>query len=69
MIRALNITIPIMLKVNFSKNLTLELGPQAGFLLSQKNKFNPNDSITFDIAANIGLGYKVSKKLFAQARY
>lgn len=63
------ITIPIMLKINLSNSLMLELGPQAGFLLSEKEKFNANKSNTFDFTANAGLGLKITENLFAQARY
>ncbi len=63
------ITIPIMLKINLSDSLMLELGPQAGFLLSEKNKFDANKSNTFDFTANAGLGLKITENLFAQARY
>jgi hypothetical protein len=63
------ITIPLMLQVNLSNSLMLELGPQAGFLLSEKNKFDVNDSKTFDFTGNIGLGLKITESLFAQARY
>ena len=63
------ITIPVMLKINLSENLSLELGPQAGFLLSEKNKFDTNKSNTFDFTANAGLGLKVTDSLFLQARY
>lgn len=63
------ITIPIMLKINLSDSLMLELGPQAGFLLNEKNKFDANNSKTFDFTANAGLGLKITENLFAQARY
>jgi opacity protein-like surface antigen len=63
------ITIPILLKINLYENLSLEIGPQAGFLLSEKNKFVTNKSNTFDFAANAGLGLKVTDSLFLQARY
>ena len=63
------ITIPVMLQINISNSLMLELGPQAGFLLSEKNKFDANDSKTFDFTANAGLGLKLTESLFAQARY
>ena len=63
------IAIPVMLKINLSENLCLELGPQAGFLLSEKNKFDTNKSKTFDFVANAGLGLKVTDTLFLQARY
>ncbi len=63
------ITIPIMLKINLSDSLMLELGPQAGFLLSEKEKFEVKKSNTFDFTANAGLGLKITENLFAQARY
>ena len=63
------ITLPLMLKINFSDSLTLELGPQAGFLLSEKNKFDTENSKTFDFSANAGIGLKITDNLFAQARY
>lgn len=63
------ITIPILLKINLSKSVLLELGPQAGFLLSEKNKFDANKSNTFDFTANVGLGLKITENVFAQARY
>lgn len=63
------ITIPVMLKINLSDNLSLELGPQAGFLLSEKNKFDAKKVDTFDFTANAGLGLKITNSLFAQARY
>jgi Outer membrane protein beta-barrel domain len=63
------ITIPVMMKINVSDNITLELGPQAGFLLVERKKFDPYVSKTFDFAVNAGLGLKITDNLFAQARY
>lgn len=63
------ITIPIMLKINLSDSIMLELGPQAGFLLIEKNKFEVKKTNTFDFTANAGLGLKITENLFAQARY
>lgn len=63
------LSIPAMLKINLSKSISLELGPQASFLLSQKNNFVAKDSNTFDFAVAGGLGLKVTKNLFLQARY
>ncbi len=63
------ITIPVMLKINVSDNITLELGPQAGFLVSERKKFDAYQSNTFDFAVNAGLGLKITDNLFAQARY
>ena len=63
------ITIPILLKINLSKAILLELGPQAGFLLSEKEKFDVEKSNTYDFTANVGLGLKITENIFAQARY
>ena len=63
------ITIPVILKISLSDSLMLELGPQAGFLLSEKNKFDAQKTNTFDFTANVGLGLKITQNLFADARY
>jgi hypothetical protein len=47
----------------------LELGPQASFLLSEKNDFEVKDANTFDFSVVGGLGLKITKSLFVQARY
>ena len=38
------LSIPIMAKINLNKTISLDLGPQASFLLSEKNKFNSKKS-------------------------
>ena len=63
------LSIPIMIKINLSKSISLELGPQASFLLSEKDSVNLYKSNTFDFAVAGGLGLKVTKSLFLQARY
>lgn len=63
------ISIPAILKIDLNKTFSLELGPQASFLLSEKNNFDAKDSTTFDFAAVGGLGLKITKSLFLQARY
>ncbi len=63
------ISIPAVLKIDLNKTFSLELGPQASFLLSEKNNFDAKDSNTFDFAAVGGLGLKITKSLFLQARY
>jgi hypothetical protein len=45
------------------------MGPQVGFLLSEKNNFDVQKSNTFDFTANAGLGLKITNSIFAQARY
>ena len=63
------IAIPVLAKIYLSKSFSLELGPQASFLLNEKNDFNLNDSNTFDFAIDMGLGLKVTKNIFIQGRY
>lgn len=63
------IAIPVMMKIYLSKSLSLELGPQASFLLSEKNNFNPTDSNTFDFSVAGGLSLKVTKSIFISGRY
>lgn len=69
---ALNyLNIPLMGKYYLTKGLSLEAGPQLGFLLSAKNeKINVKDSFkTFDFGVNVGLGYKLDNGLNFGARY
>jgi hypothetical protein len=63
------IAIPVMAKIYLSDSFSLELGPQASFLLSKKDEFNLGDYNSFDFSANAGLGIKLTKSLFLQARY
>lgn len=63
------IAIPVLAKIYISNSFSLELGPQASFLLNEKNDFNLNDSNTFDFAIDMGLGLKVTKNIFIQGRY
>jgi hypothetical protein len=63
------ISIPALLKIDLSKSFSLELGPQASFLLTEKNDFEVKDSNTFDFSIVGGLGLKLTKSIFFQARY
>lgn len=63
------IAIPVLAKIYLSKTFSLELGPQASFLLSEKDEFVAEDSNTFDFAVNAGLGFKITKSIFIQGRY
>lgn len=63
------LSIPVMAKIYMTKSLSLEVGPQASFLLSQKNDVNFEDANTFDFALNAGLGLKITKSIFVQGRY
>lgn len=65
--------IPIMAKINFIENLNLQLGPQIGFLLSEKTDYDSNEIEIepefLDFAINGGLGYQTKYNIFVQARY
>lgn len=63
------IAIPAVLIIDLNKTFSLELGPQASFLLSEKKAFDVNDANTFDFSVVGGLGIKVTKSIFVQARY
>ena len=63
------LSIPLMVKIGFSKSISLELGPQASFLLSGKDDFVAKDPNTFDFSVAGGLGIKVTKSIFISGRY
>lgn len=63
------ISIPAIVKIGLNKTISLELGPQASFLLSNKKVFNVNDTQTFDFGLAGGLGLKLTKSIFIQGRY
>lgn len=63
------ISIPVMAKIYMTKSLSLEVGPQASFLVSNKKEFDAADPNTFDFALNAGLGLKLTKSIFIQGRY
>ena len=63
------IAIPVLAKIYLNNSLSLEMGPQASFLLSEKNNFDVSNSNTFDFSVAAGLGLKVTKNIFLQGRY
>lgn len=63
------ISIPAILKIDLGKTFSLELGPQASFLLSSKDNVNLNNANTFDFSVVGGLGVKLTESIFVQARY
>lgn len=63
------LSIPVLAKIYLSDAFSLEVGPQASFLLSEKNDFNANDANTFDFGLTAGLGFKITKNIFVQGRY
>lgn len=58
-----------MAKINLSKTFSLDLGPQASFLVSNKENVLLDDPKSFDFGAAAGLGIKVTKSIFLQGRY
>lgn len=63
------LSIPVLAKIHLNKVLSLDLGPQASFLLSERNKFDVNNAETFEFAAVGGLGVNLTKNIFLQGRY
>jgi hypothetical protein len=64
------IALPVLLKFYLNDNkLSLELGPQASFLVSERNKVDQDNSKTFEMAAAAGLSLKLTNTLFISARY
>ena len=63
------LSIPVMAKINLNKTVSLELGPQASFLLSGKDDFVATDPNTFDFSVAGGLSFKVTESIFISGRY
>lgn len=63
------LSIPVLAKIHLNKVISLDLGPQASFLLSERNNFDANNAETFEFAAVGGLGINLTKSLFLQGRY
>ncbi len=65
------LNIPFMGKYYITKGLSVEAGPQIGFLFSAKNEeTDVKDSFnSFDFGVNFGLGYKLDNGLNFGARY
>jgi hypothetical protein len=49
--------------------VSLDLGPQASFLLSERNEFDVKNAETFEFGAAAGLTLNVTKNIFLQGRY
>ncbi len=63
------LSIPVIAKIYLNKTVSLELGPQASFLLSGKDQFVAKDPNTFDFSVAGGLGIKVTESIFISGRY
>ncbi len=69
------LTLPVLAKVHITDDLSLDLGPQFGLLLSAKDKIegqDPTDAMKylnkFDLSAALGMTYNFGK-VFVQGRY
>lgn len=62
------VALPILAKFYLTTDkLSLEVGPQFSFLINDPQKAYDNESFDFGVAG--GLGYKLTKNIFVQARY
>ena len=68
------INIPVLAKIYVADRISVEAGPQIGFLLSAKERTD-NDNITIknqkivDFGLNLGLAYDLKNGVFFQTRY
>lgn len=63
------LSIPVVAKFNLNEQFSLELGPQASFLLSERKQFDVNKAETFDFSGVGGLSLKLTDNFFVTARY
>lgn len=63
------LSIPVLAKFHFNKTVSLDLGPQASFLLSERKIFDVSNAETFEFGLAGGLGINITKNLFIQGRY
>jgi opacity protein-like surface antigen len=64
------LSLPVLAKFYLTSNkLSLELGPQASVLVSERRKANSSNTNTFDFGLAGGLSYKITEGLFISGRY
>lgn len=72
------IQVPILAKFYLVEGLSINAGPQFGFKVNEKIRYNPsagggefeaNELKTFDMQGTAGLEYKLDNGLFIQGRY
>ena len=63
------LSIPVLAKFHLNKTVSLDLGPQASFLLSERNEFDVENAETFEFGVAGGLGFNITKNFFLQGRY
>lgn len=63
------LSIPVLAKLYLNKAVSLDLGPQASFLLSERNNFDIKNAETFEFGVAGGLGFNITDHFFLQGRY
>lgn len=68
------INVPLLLKYYVAENISIEAGPQVGFLISSIERGNDGnadfeDQNLIDFGVNVGLGYELPSGIFFQGRY
>ncbi len=68
------INLPLMVRYYFVENLSLDAGPQLGFLVDSFERGNTgntdvSDQSIFDFALSVGGTYELKNSIFFQARY
>jgi hypothetical protein len=63
------LSIPALLKLYLSNSISLDLGPQASFLMSDRKSFDALDNNTYNFSVVGGLGLNITKSIFIQGRY
>ena len=63
------LSIPVLAKVSLNKFISLDFGPQASFLLSERKNVNFRESETFEFGLAGGLSLNITKSFFLQGRY
>ncbi|MGH2665843.1 porin family protein [Flavobacterium sp.] len=62
------VSVPVLVKINLGKTVSIDVGPQFSFLLSKKIDTS-TDINEFDFALAGGLGFKLTENFFIQGRY
>lgn len=68
------INLPILAKIYIAEKISVEAGPQIGFLVSAKQRTTDDnvkisDQKTVDFGLNLGLAYDLKNGMFFQTRY
>ncbi|WP_340066707.1 porin family protein [Ascidiimonas aurantiaca] len=63
------INLPLMLKFFVAEGLSLEAGPQIGFVINDELVGEDIDAESIDFGANFGLGYRLDNGFYFQGRY